>query len=279
MAYEIILQAYGWEKGWQVLITMAANARGFTASAGQVPKDVTSGEVACGLCIDFYAWAQVRLYGEDVIGFVLPQDLTVVNGDAIAMLKGAPNRAVAEEFIKFVMGEKGQKLFMLDRGEPGGPVKNDLGKFTVMPQLYEELKGRTPVSVNPFAWHSSFTYDPKRGTARRTLVDDLIGTLLIDQHRELKAAWQKALASADPEGEMRKLSAVPVSEEEVMEMARNGLWTDATYKNKMLREWSDFARAKYAGSEDWASRLRWVPAAVSFLLVVYGAISLRRRRI
>ena len=72
MAYEIILQAYGWEKGWQVLTAIGANARAFTSAAGQIPKDVTAGEVACGLTIDFYAWAQVRIYGPEVVGFVLP---------------------------------------------------------------------------------------------------------------------------------------------------------------------------------------------------------------
>ena len=97
---------------------------------------MTAGEVACGLCIDFYAWAQVRIYGPEVIGFVLPRDLTVVNGDAIAILKGAPDRKLAEAFVAFVEGEAGQRLFMLNRGEPGGPVNHDLAKFSVIPRLY-----------------------------------------------------------------------------------------------------------------------------------------------
>jgi iron(III) transport system substrate-binding protein len=277
MTYEVILQAYGWEKGWPVLTAMAANARGFTAAAGQVPKDVTAGEVACGLCIDFYAWAQVRLYGEDVIGFVLPQDLTVVNGDAIGILKGAPNRKVAEEFVTFVMGEKGQRLFMLNRGEKGGPVNNDLGKFTVMPRLYGELKGHTPVTINPFEWHSSFKYDPAVGSARRTIVDDLIGTLLIDPHRDLRDAWQRAVDSGDLEGQLKRLSAVPVTEQQALDIAAKGLWTDPAFKNKTLKEWSDFARAKYAGPPTLASRFRWLPAATALALVLYAAFTIRRR--
>ncbi|HSV27649.1 MAG TPA: ABC transporter substrate-binding protein [Sedimentisphaerales bacterium] len=277
MAYEIILQAYGWERGWEVLTAMAANARGFTASAGQVPKDVTAGEVAAGLSIDFYAWAQVLLYGEDVIGFVLPQDLTVVNGDAIAILKGAPNRQVAEDFVTFVMSEKGQRLFMLNRGEPGGPVDHDLGKFTVMPRLYDELKGRTPVTVNPFQWHSAFRYDPERGTIRRTILGDLIGTMLIDPHRRLQAAWQRAIHSDDPETALQRLAAVPVTEQQVLDIASQGLWDDTAFKNRTLREWSDFARAKYAGPPTLASRLRWLPAAVALALVIYAAFTIKRR--
>jgi ABC-type Fe3+ transport system substrate-binding protein len=277
MAYEIILQAYGWEKGWQVLTAMAANARGFTASAGQVPKDVTAGEVACGLCIDFYAGAQMRIYGPEVIGFAYPPDLTVVNGDAIAILKGAPNRAVAEAFVTFVMSEKGQQLLMLNRGEPGGPVSNDLGKFTVMPKLYGELKGRTPVTVNPFAWKGSFIYDPRRGTIRRTVVDDLIGAMLIDPHRELAAAWQGASSSGDGAAGLASLSAVPITEEQALDIARKGLWNDAAYKNKTMKEWSDFARSKYASGENWTYRLRWLPAAIAMAVTLYTAFSIRRR--
>jgi len=277
MTYEIILQAYGWERGWEVLTAMAANARGFTAAAGQVPKDVTAGEVACGLCIDFYAQAQVRIYGPDVIGFAYPPDLTVVNGDAIAILKGAPNRKVAGEFVTFVMSEKGQRLFMLNRGEKGGPVSNDLGKFTVMPKLYDQLKGRTPVAVNPFEWKGSFKYDPEVGSLRRTIVDDLIGTLLIDPHRDLQAAWQRARKSPDWQGELKRLSVVPVTEEEALDIARTGLWTDPAFKNKTLKEWSDFAREKYAGPESLARRFRALPAAAALILTLYAAVTIRRR--
>ena len=50
---------------------LGANVRNFTNSASQVPKDVAIGEVAYGLAIDFYAWAQVNEAGADKIGFVM----------------------------------------------------------------------------------------------------------------------------------------------------------------------------------------------------------------
>ena len=81
MAYELILQAYGWERGWEVITTMGANVRNFTSGGSQAPKDVAAGEVAYGLSIDFYAWAQVGQVGEDYIGFTMPDNLTIVNPD------------------------------------------------------------------------------------------------------------------------------------------------------------------------------------------------------
>ena len=277
MAYEIILQAYGWEKGWQVITAISANARGFTASAGQVPKDVTAGEVACGLCIDFYAWAQVRTYGPEVIGFVLPRDLTVVNGDAIAILKGAPDRKLAEAFVAFVEGEAGQKLFMLNRGEPGGPVNHDLARFSVIPRLYEGLKGRTSVTLDPFAWKSGFRYDDAKAALRRAIVDDLIGALIIDRRAELAAAWREALKTMPADAAMKRLSAVPVAEEQALAIARGGLWGDAGFKNQALKEWSAHARARYAAPEPWFHRLRALPAALALVLTLAAALVLRRR--
>jgi len=107
MMYEIILQAYGWEKGWRIITGMGANTRNFTNAASQIPKDVTTGEVAYGLAIDFYAWAQVDEAGADKIGFVMPENLTIINPDGIGILNGAPNPSVAEAFVRFVISPAG----------------------------------------------------------------------------------------------------------------------------------------------------------------------------
>ena len=42
-------------------------------------KDVTTGDVAMGPAIDFYGWTQIAEAGEDVLGFVLPEKLTVIS--------------------------------------------------------------------------------------------------------------------------------------------------------------------------------------------------------
>ena len=74
MVYEIILQAYGWQKGWPVLLRMGGNIRNFSRSGSDVPKETAVGEIACGLAIDVHAWRQVAEAGADRIGFLLPRD-------------------------------------------------------------------------------------------------------------------------------------------------------------------------------------------------------------
>jgi len=121
MMYEIMLQAYGWEKGIDVITRMGANVRSFPDSSSRIPKDVTAGELACGLAIDIYAQAQINEAGPDKIGYVMPEGQTVINPDSIGILRGAPHREAAERFLEFVLSEDGQTLLMLAPGAPGGP--------------------------------------------------------------------------------------------------------------------------------------------------------------
>lgn len=263
MAYEIILQAYGWERGWEVLTALGANVRGFASNAAATPKDVTVGEVAVGLSIDSYAWHQVREAGEEVIGYVMPDDLTVVNGDAIALLHGARNREAAEAFIRFVLSETGQKLWILRLGEPDGPKQFELGKFSVRPGIYPKVVGRTPVKLNPFDWSSSFVYDADKGSRRWTVINDLIGTQIIDPHRRLKTlAFQPSLGRP------------PVSEAEADSLA--GLWRDAGVRTTTVAAWSAFAREKYG--EEPARFARNLPALLALGLGAWMFVRIRRTR-
>jgi ABC-type Fe3+ transport system substrate-binding protein len=243
MAYELILQAYGWERGWEVITAMGANVRNFGPSGAYAPKEVAMGEVAYGLAIDFYAWAQVEEVGAEYIGFVMPDNMTIVNPDGIAILKGAPNLAVAEAFVHFVMSDAGQKLWFLKKGVSGGPVVVQLNRFTVLPDLYARYKDDAAVTLNPFEWHSDLIYDAARGGERWGVLNDLIGVLVIDSHRSLQAAWKKAMAGGVSQDELSALSAVPISEAEALELAQS--WRDPEIRNRTLANWTGFAREKY----------------------------------
>ena len=243
MAYELILQAYGWERGWEVITTLGANVRNFGSAGSQAPKDVAVGEVAYGLAIDFYAWAQIEQVGEAYVGFVMPDNMTIVNPDGLAILKGAPNLDVAKAFVEFVMSDAGQKLWFLKKGMPGGPVAIQLNRFTVLPDLYARHQKEAAVTLNPFEWHSDLVYDPAVGGGRWSVLNDLIGTMVIDSHAALQQAWQQAIAEGLTDDVRRRLSAVPVSEAEALALAEN--WRDATVRNRTMGEWMAFARNKY----------------------------------
>lgn len=274
MVYEIILQAYGWEKGWRIITGLGANVRNFTNSATQTPRDIAIGEVAYGLAIDFYAWAQVKETGSDKIGFVMPDNLTIITPDAIAILKGAPNPDVAKAFIRFVMSEEGQKLWLLVEKSADGPQRFQLNRFSVLPSLYALPPQSTAVKLNPFSWRSDFAFDAKLGSERWSIVNDLIGALVIDQKHLLTQAWKEAMATGLSEQEWQRLSAMPITADEALELAKTK-WKDPEFRNQKLNEWIYFARSKYLlGVKTPLIRYEWYSLLVfvflSLGLIVYS---------
>jgi len=244
MVYEIILQAYGWERGWQVVTAMAANSTSFARNSAQVPLAVARGDAIAGMSIDFYAWSEVSHMATDDLGFVYPENLTAVNPDAICILRGARHRELARAFLRFVMGEAGQRIWAFKRGAPGGPVQSQLNRFSVMPDLYRRHPDDIAVKINPFAWKMTFRYDSDRGSKRWSVLNDLVGTLLIDSHAELVGAWETVRRAGEAREGLAALARPPVSEARAMALA--GKWSDQALRNAVINEWTVFARRKYA---------------------------------
>ncbi len=243
MMYEIILQASGWDKGWDILTRIGGNVRNFPKSSGQIGKDLATGEVAAGLSIDTYAFSAIEQAGADLLGFVLPARATVITPDPVAILKGAPNLDNARLFIRFCVSPEGQRLWMLKKGVPGGPVEFSLNKMSILPELYPEgFEKTTNVTANPFAMESGFIYDFEKGAARWELLNDMVGALIIDTHADLATGWKKA---AGP-GKTPPAAAFspPVSEARALELARTS-WNDPVERNKVATSWFSDARKRY----------------------------------
>jgi ABC-type Fe3+ transport system substrate-binding protein len=256
MMYELILQAYGWDEGWALILKMAGNTRSFERGAASVAKDTTFGDTACAMAIDFYGLTQVGYAGGGNMGFVLPPEVAVINPDGIAILKGAPHREMAERFVDFCLSEEGQKLLLLPRGhKDGGAKKFSVERMCVWPSLYERYHPRdTLVPTNPFALKMAFQYDPRKGGARWDLVNGLIGSTIIDLHPELVAAWRRVRANGMREDDVKEFCRMPLSEQEAISFVTPpakdapALWdpkTNAEFINKQLIAWQQWARAKY----------------------------------
>ncbi len=264
-AYEIILQAYGYEEGMSILVRMAANAREFYEGAAAVPRSCAQGFIALGPCIDFYAQRQMVAEGGERLGFVAPKGLTVVNADPIGILKNAPNREAAERFVAFVMGPAGQRLWMFPPGTDGGPENRPLQRLAVLPSVYEELAamGREP-PTDPFGLPSADFYDAEKEVARLAVMPDYLRVALVENHGPLREAWQAVIAS--PGAGHGELVEPLVSEEEMLRLGRE-VWTPVTIpedasaerrdalqreedarlrrKDDLLTAWSEALRTRY----------------------------------
>ncbi len=246
--YEIILQAYGWERGLGVMTLMAANGRGtFSSSSSQVVGEVAKGEYAMGPAIDYYGLSKIAEVGEDELGFVLPAKLTVITPDPVAILKGAPNMELAKLFVDFVLSEDGQKIWMFDKGSEGGPAKYNLMRMSVLPGFHKKYRDRIKLKQSPFDMTDAFTHDSVKGSARRQVVIDLIKSTLIDPQRELCKSWQAIQKSPKKAELIKEMLAVLVSEKEAVDLARNK-WSDEAFRVRKMSEWRKLARKKYAAA-------------------------------
>lgn len=245
-SYEILLQAYGFDRGLVISRLMGANISSYMKYSAEIPKSCAIGQVACAATIDHYARAQIEKVGP-VIEFRMPAGKTLVNADAVGILAGAPNAEVARRFVDFLLSREAGLLWMLRRGEPGGPRRHALNRASIRPELFEETAGRSDVAENPFNMEQSFRYDDRKASARWTILNDFLGALVIDTHGDLKQAvlaW-RALDGERKERATRLLFENPLTEEEMLEMAETRWREDPAFRERMRIEWTGFARSRY----------------------------------
>ncbi len=211
--YESILNNLGWDGGWRLLREMCANARYFASSSTRPPIDISQGEAAVGLAIDFYGRSQaqgVLAAGETAatgrVGYVDPAGAVYIDADPVSLMRGGPNPELAQRFVEFTLTVEAQVLWQLpslasdagaanpkDPADPTrsfGPERYELRRMPVLRSSYDEYGGAFIDQANPFELAADL---PRRGW--RTGIAPLMTCFGIDSSTELRAAWS-ALSAA-----------------------------------------------------------------------------------
>ncbi len=251
--YEIILQAFGWEQGWNILTRMAGNARIYSGSV-ETQSAVESGEVGVAMSIDFYGYTS-QLVNPDC-KYVLPKGQSIVNGDPIALVKNAPHSKAAQAFIAWVLSPEGQSHWLV-RQINRMPVRADafdtpLGKQR--PDL-KELYNETIHNIGiPFNDSLALSYEE---TMRY-----YFEAVLTNAHDQLVAAW-KEIAQAYLRGDINQtqyeyligILGKPVSwtengqtytfSQSYAQSIENRIRTDSAFREHMQSLWTEAAIAQY----------------------------------
>ena len=194
----------GWEEGMQLIQRISANARYFTDSSPKIPLEVSRGDAAAGMCIDFYgrtAEDEVRgANGSSRVGFVAPLGGTSIGADPIGMLRGAPEPEAATAFMEFVLSERGQKLWGFRKGLPGGPAHAALRRLPVRRDFYVETSEplMSDPAEKPYEKAGAFVYRPERTGPLFNAIRFLIRVMCIDSHHEQKDAWRALIEAEFP---------------------------------------------------------------------------------
>jgi len=211
----------GWEEGLRIIQLMGANARYFTDSAQKPPIDVSQGDSAVGICIDFYgryqaeattrrdntarAFAPVADRATPLAAgrlvYVSPRGGSVSSADPIGLLRGAPHREAAELFIEFTLSMEGQKLWNFKVGEEGGPSRFALRRIPIRRDFYtrEDWRAlRSDRDTLPYAEDAPLVYNAAwTGSLFREMAF-AIRVMCLDTHDELVAAWREIIAAGMP---------------------------------------------------------------------------------
>jgi spermidine/putrescine-binding protein len=245
--------ARGWTRGLQIIQAASANARYFTDAASKIPLDVSLGDAAIGMCIDFYG----RFQSEAVqvgdkpsrLQYFTPAGGSSVGIDPIGILRGAPNRAAAEEFLAFVLSLEGQKLWNFKVGTPGGPENYALRRLPIRKELYapEFAAFRSDAEVQPYEEAELFTYHPKWTAPLFRVMSFIIRVVCLDLHKEQTEAWQALVAAEFPREAYRAFTNLDAVN---YETARTTLKKALDSKNRieevrLAKELSDKFRTQY----------------------------------
>ncbi|HEY6368580.1 MAG TPA: extracellular solute-binding protein, partial [Candidatus Binatia bacterium] len=134
LTVETILQAYGWEKGWALLLNSGGNMGTITERSFGVPEAVISGQYGIGVVIDFFGLSGIA--SGQPVEFVYPS-LTSVVPASVGIVKGGPNPDNARAFVNYLLSEAGQTVLFLP----------EIARLPVIPELYAQAPKDYP---NPF---------------------------------------------------------------------------------------------------------------------------------
>ena len=257
MIVEIILQAFGWDEGWKLLLQIGANCGEFTEKSGYVPDHVQVGEFGVGLVIDFYGYSST---GEGYpTAFFYPINQTVINPDSIAKVANSKNPDNADLFIDFVLSYEGQSL-LFDPSIFRMPVREDV--YVEAPAGY----------FNPFTTTMNvIEYNSTLGELRTVLVDALFDDVITYRHTELQTAWKQiwaieeqieiakgtvdtSTANSTLNDAIQLASIPPVDALTSEDVSFNEQFeTDATFASDQEAMWDTYAATNYNEAYDTAS--------------------------
>lgn len=258
LTVETILQAEGWNRGWEQLLAICGNAAAITERSFGVPDGVSSGQFGIGLVIDFFGLA-AKNSGMPV-EFVYPAQTAIVPAN-IGLIDGAKSPEAGRRFIDFTLSEEGQMLLLDPK----------ISRLPVLPAVYAKAPAGYP---NPFSGRiqAKVNFDANLSEARYYVVLSLFDQMITFRHKELAAALKEIHEAAKRLGgkpnaqldEARKLVLWPVIDEKqaadkkLLELfrAKKTEVEASQAKARVEEEWAARVKANYARAADLARSAR-----------------------
>ncbi len=258
--YEIIVQKFGWDLGWDTLTWMGGNARIYGGSV-QTQTAVETGEVAVGMTIDFYGYTSMNKYS--FCQYVLPQNGSIVNGDPIAIPTTSQNREAAEAFVDYVLSPEGQSQWL----------RATINRMPVIEEAFTTSIGETRDDLYTFynatIANIGIPFDDNLVLSYQWPFIHYFESVITNAHTELRSVWGKLVNwyLVDPVGRQTQFDtwAADISEtmtvtdpytttsekftETYAQSINNLIRTDDVFRETIKSLWTSAAIAQYAAVE------------------------------
>jgi ABC-type Fe3+ transport system, periplasmic component len=249
---EIILQAYGWDRGWRIITLTAANGKVWSSSE-DARDAIIRGDSGAGWTIDFYGYiAQLQ---NPHTRYIIPPN-TTVNGDPIAVVNATKCRQAAEAFVAWVITDGQRMVFDKSINRlPSNPNAFNTPEGQGRPDLkavYQQLQGLHAMAFN----------DSLAMSYEQAIIYYFVATIVQEQG-DLQNAW-KALLQAYYSGKINATTAQRLAAElgaplqfkvnnnntyvftqEYAQSINSRIAKDAAFRDQMIAIWRDAARNKY----------------------------------
>jgi iron(III) transport system substrate-binding protein len=244
----LVLQRYGWDEGWGLVLRMAANARTLLPGSEDVIDGVASGMCLAGPSVNFNAQHRAMADGGERLAFIEPADAGAITPDVMTVLTYGSSPDVAERFMRYCLSEQGQALWSLgDRpAEESAPAVagEPLYRYPVQPTMYDKYAGWLLVESNPFERDSDFLVDMALEQRQARIIAPLLLAACGENHVLLQRAWGAIIDAGLPTGPLAELTRPPFDEQTAYEL---GVRYDkgGDEARALADEWAGQFRAKY----------------------------------
>ncbi len=256
LTVETILQAYGWDKGWALLLNAGGNMGSITERSFGVPEAVISGQYGIGVVIDFFGLSAIA--SGQPVDFAYPS-LTSVVPASVGIVKNGPNPQEAKTFVNYLLSEAGQTVLFAP----------EIARLPVIPDLYAKAPKDYP---NPFKKRmGGVDFKDELSSSRRDVVNSLYDHIITYRHKELRDAWksiysaEEALAKSKSANaaqgksmvaEARRLATqMPINDKRASDKEVSGAFRSKSGLRAQLEtEWENFARANYSKAKELADK-------------------------
>lgn len=240
--YQIILQRFGWDKGWEIIYQMAANGKIFGGSV-ETRSSVIEGEVAAAMTIDFYG--VIAMQENPRTEYIVPENASIVNGDPIAMAKNPANPEAANAFLQFLFSKEGQSIWL----------RENINRLPVRADAFDTPIGQQRPDIadlyNKTLSNQGIVFNESLALSLEEPMRFHFEATITDVHSKLRNTWNLMiqglrngnLTEAQFE-EYRKEFTKPAMTMEDAIAINSEFLSSQSFQRDKKKEWRDFANAK-----------------------------------